>query len=263
MLLMKREVSILTGHSHSGGSTIALANLCKEFNARGIPCKMYGPHSWHAKFGENHRSIYEYRPKPIDNLICHFIEIPKVDCRKIIYSCHEMWWFNFEKMPKYYHKVQFLTQKQADYHNSVTDYVLIPNVKEEIKVTRDESATNVAGIIGSIEERKNTAESIKRALDDGCDKVILFGHIEPDYFQREVLPLMSNKIVMHGYATKEEMYSMIDRVYHMSNGEVASLVKDECYTTDTLFFGNEHTDNEVSTLTNDQIIDLWVEELEL
>ena len=53
------------------------------------------------------------------------------------------------------------------------------------------------------------------------------------------------------------MYDMIGRVYHSSKGEVACLVKDECYLTNTEFFGNEETENEVSTLTNDEILTLW------
>jgi hypothetical protein len=53
------------------------------------------------------------------------------------------------------------------------------------------------------------------------------------------------------------MYDKLGRVYHSSNGEVACLVKDECYLTNTKFFGNEETENEVSTLSNDEIISSW------
>jgi hypothetical protein len=34
-------------------------------------------------------------------------------------------------------------------------------------------------------------------------------------------------------------------------------VKDECELTNTKFFGNEETQNEVSKLTNDEIIKKW------
>jgi hypothetical protein len=53
------------------------------------------------------------------------------------------------------------------------------------------------------------------------------------------------------------MYDSIGRVYHSSKGEVACLVKDECYLTGTKFFGNKETENEVSTLTNEEIFKLW------
>ena len=56
---------------------------------------------------------------------------------------------------------------------------------------------------------------------------------------------------------KQKMYNMIGKVYHSSKGEVACLVKDECYLTNTEFFGNEETNHEVSKLTNNEILQLW------
>jgi len=56
---------------------------------------------------------------------------------------------------------------------------------------------------------------------------------------------------------KQLMYDKIGRVYHSSVGEVACLVKDECYLTNTKFFGNEETENIVSELSNIDIINLW------
>jgi hypothetical protein len=53
------------------------------------------------------------------------------------------------------------------------------------------------------------------------------------------------------------MYDMIGKVYHSSKGEVACLVKDECYLTNTEFYGNEETENEVSKLTNEEVLVLW------
>jgi hypothetical protein len=53
------------------------------------------------------------------------------------------------------------------------------------------------------------------------------------------------------------MYNSIGRVYHSSKGEVACLVKDECDLTNTKFFGNEETENEVSKLSNIEIVDAW------
>jgi hypothetical protein len=44
---------------------------------------------------------------------------------------------------------------------------------------------------------------------------------------------------------------------------VACLVKDECYLTNTEFYGNEETENEVSKLTNDEVLNLWKNLFEL
>jgi hypothetical protein len=65
---------------------------------------------------------------------------------------------------------------------------------------------------------------------------------------------------MIGHMTnKQDMYNSIGRVYHSSKGEVACLVKDECYLTATKFFGNQETENEVSKLNNEEIFKLWQE----
>lgn len=258
-------IKIISGYSHVGGSTVALKNLAIEFMKRGIPCEFYGPHDWHLQYGPFCRMISDFKVNKDDKIISHFIDLNLPKENKVILSCHEMYWFDFTKVSKYYNKVQFLTDKQAKFHSTVTDYVIIPNVKEVININRTKDAINVAGIIGNIDERKNPLGSIKRALADGCSKVLLFGQIlNPEYFTKNIVPLLHKGVVYMGYEkSKEKIYSLIDRVYHLSNGEVASLVKDECYATGTLFFGNEHTDNEVSTLTNDEVIALWRKELEI
>ena len=69
---------------------------------------------------------------------------------------------------------------------------------------------------------------------------------------------MNEKIEHVGHVTdKQKMYNSIGRVYHSSKGEVACLVKDECYSTNTKFYGNSETENEVSKLTNEEILTLW------
>jgi hypothetical protein len=258
-------IKIISGYSHVGGSTVALKNLALEFMKRGVPCEFYGPHDWHLQFGPFCKDINKLKINSSDRIISHFIDLNLPKENKVILSCHEMWWFDFTKTSKYYNKVHFLTEKQAKFHSSVTDYVLIPNVKEQINIKRTGEAVNVAGIIGNIDERKNPLGSITKALDDGCRKVLLFGQVlNPEYFTKNIVPLFTKNVVYMGYEkSKEKIYSSIDRVYHLSRGEVASLVKDECYSTGTLFFGNENTDNEVSTLTNDEIISIWRKELEI
>jgi enamine deaminase RidA (YjgF/YER057c/UK114 family) len=73
-----------------------------------------------------------------------------------------------------------------------------------------------------------------------------------------VRPLLNPRVEHFGHTTdKQSMYNMIGKVYHSSKGEVACLVKDECFLTDTDFFGNEETMNEVSSLSNQEILNLW------
>jgi hypothetical protein len=93
----------------------------------------------------------------------------------------------------------------------------------------------------------------------------LFGHIsEQNYFDVYIKPLLGPNIELAGFSTdKQSIYDSIGRVYHSSKGEVACLVKDECWLTNTKFFGNEETENEVSVLSNDEIIKEWVKLLEI
>jgi hypothetical protein len=62
---------------------------------------------------------------------------------------------------------------------------------------------------------------------------------------------------------KQKMYESVERVYHSSISEVACLIKDECYQTGTLFFGNSATTPEVSTLSNTEILGLWKNTLQI
>jgi hypothetical protein len=55
----------------------------------------------------------------------------------------------------------------------------------------------VAGVIGSIDENKQTHISIQRALDDGCEKVYVFGQVtDVYYYENYVKKLIDNNIVV-------------------------------------------------------------------
>jgi hypothetical protein len=175
--------------------------------------------------------------------------------------CHEKWWFMVGEVKQYWDEVVFLHDAHRNYHNSYTgEFRIIPNLKPDLKSKEKDDLDLIAGIVGTIEDRKQTHKSIQRAMADGCKKIRLFGQIgEQEYFERYVKPIMSEEVELVGFSTdKQAMYDSVGRVYHSSKGEVACLVKDECYLTNTKFFGNEETENEVSTLTNDEIITLWL-----
>ena len=71
-------------------------------------------------------------------------------------------------------------------------------------------------------------------------------------------------MIEYGFISdKQKMYDMVEAVFLSSKSEVASLVKDECITTGTLFKGNVATDHDGLNLTNEQIIERWKEILQL
>ena len=257
---MQLKVKILTGYSEKGGSTVAFINLTNLFNKNNIDCTLYGPHDWHLNKCKSDK-INSLNISANDCLIFHFLQLKaKPTARKVIFSCHEKWWFDVAKIQPCCDIAVFLHKQHREYHSLYTgDFALIPNVKENL-IAKDKSSRDlIAGIIGSIEDRKQTHISIDRALADKCEKIFVIGHIaDQTYFEHYIKPRLSDVVQIVPYQNnKQKMYDALGRVYHSSRGEVACLVKDECTQTNTKFFGNEETDHEVSLLTNSEILNLW------
>ena len=266
-------IKILTGYSERGGSTIALSNLTNSLNESGYETIMYGPHDYHilkcknGKSGKLTQDVFDNLTDD-DIVIIHFLKLPsKPKGKKIVLHCHEKWWYEVADVPQFWDEVIFQNKGHREYHNRYKGkYICIPNIREPLINRNKEQLEKVAGIIGSIEDRKQTHISIQRALADKCEKIYLFGKVgEQKYYDTFVKPMLGiPKIIEYGFTEgKQEMYDMIGRVYHSSKGETATLVKDECYTTGTKFIGNKNTQNEVYTGTNEEIIKKWKEVLEL
>lgn len=264
-------IRIITGYSNTGGSTVALINLTNQLNYAGYETILYGPHSWYLGKcqSEQYTPNTKMKLNKEDTVIFHFKNLSqRPPVKKVILVCHEKWWFQVGKINQYWDTAVFLHEDHYKYHRENGyngNYCIIPNFKENL-IKRDKVNLNkVAGIIGSIEDRKKTHISIQRALKDGCDKIYLFGNIiDENYFNFFVKPFLNDKVEYKGFNdNKQEVYDQIGRVYHSSVGEVASLVKDECYLTGTLFFGNEETKNDVSDLNNEEILNKWIKELDL
>jgi hypothetical protein len=261
------KIKIISGYSGPGGSTTAFIMLTNELNKRGYDATYYGTDPYHLDKcksamidNDTLRTLH-----PEDIVILHYLSINmRVPCKKVFFVSHETYWSEVKDLPKFFDKAIFLHEEHRAFHKDYTgDYSIIPNLKPPLASTDKPDLNLVAGIIGGIEKRKQTHRSIQRALDDGCTKILLFGKInDNEYYSTEVYPLMQDNpsIVEHvGYTElKQEMYDKIGRVYHSSLGEVACLVKDECWLTNTKFFGNSQTENEVSILTNDEVMDLWI-----
>ena len=257
------KIKILSGHSAEGGSTTIWINLTNLLNENGYDARFYGPHQFHldkCKSG----GLQDFRFEPDDILICHVIQFKtRPNVKKVIYGCHEKWWGVISDDIQYWDVVMFNHQEQREFHSKYTGpYVYIPNPKEPLKSKEKPELDLIAGVIGTVEERKQTHKSIERAFADGCTKVKLFGVCahSPYYEQYMTKYLDDPRVEVMGFTTdKQGMYDSIGRVYHSSLGEVSCLVKDECQYTNTKFFGNEETKHVVSDLTNKEILDLWIE----
>ena len=161
----------------------------------------------------------------------------------------------------------FINKEHRQYHSEYNGkFSIIPNLKQELTLTSKTGLEGIAAVIGTIDYNKQTHLSIQRAIDDNCKKVYVYGPVnDPFYFKNYVGPKFKDpRVEYKGFEpNKQKMYESVERVYHSSISEVACLIKDECYQTGTLFFGNSATTPEVSTLTNTDILNLWKKTLQI
>lgn len=263
-------IKIVTGWSNKGGSTFALMNLMDELKKVGHDSIMYGPHDWHLDKC-NGAMIKDFHMTEEDIIIAHFIQLPQggPQPKKVVLSCHEKDVFEVGNINPFWDTVVFLNEKQRKYHKTYFGpYEIISNIKLPFEVKpKSKKAKNTAGIIGSFDVNKQTHISIERAVNDGFNKVLLFGGVsDQNYYNEFVKPLVDkyDNVSEYGFIEdKQEMYDMVGTVYLSSKSEVASLVKDECYSTGTEFKGNHATNNDTVDMTNEDIISKWLKVLGL
>jgi hypothetical protein len=255
----KPKIKIITGFSDKGGSTFAFINLTNQLNDAGIDCTLYGPHKWHLNKCKSDLLI-NFRFEPNDNIISHFLNLEtRPDVKRIILSCHEKDLFKVWEVKQHWDEVVFINETHREYHNQYKgNYSIIPNLTQNLFKSDKSGVEKIAGIIGSFDFNKQTHISIQRALNDGCEKVYLFGEPNTDYFNQYVKPLCSDKVIVKGFMDdKQKMYDMIGKVYSSSLSEVASLVKDECILTGTEFIGTNSTSHKNIYWGNETIINEW------
>lgn len=260
-------IKILSGFTEKGGSTTVFVNLTNALNAAGYNCILYGPHAWHlnkCKAGLLNEATMEKE----DIFITHFLRLKqRPDVKRVILSCHEKNLFKVGEVKQYWDEVVFINEQQRDYHFAYKgSYTIIPNITQKLSSREKSNLAKIAGVIGSIDHNKQTHLSIDRALKDGCEKIYVYGTInDPIYYKNYVEAKFKDpRVIYKGYENnKQLMYDSVGRVYHSSISEVACLIKDECAQTNTLFYGNSATSHTPSTLTNEEILELWKKVLQI
>jgi hypothetical protein len=260
-------IKILSGWSNKGGSTFAFINLTNALNKAGYDTTFYGPHEWHLDKCKSDL-LNNVKLTKEDKLIVHFLNLgnrPDVD--RVLLSCHEKNIFEVGDIRPFWDEVIFLNEKQRKYHSRYNGkYSTIPNLREPlVKNDKFIETEKIAAVIGSIDENKQTHISIDRALGEGYEKVILYGNVTDEkYYNEQVKPLIGENVIEYGFeSNKQKIYDSVGAVFLSSKSEVASLVKDECETTGTKFYGNYATNHDVIELTNDEIINEWIKKLGL
>ena len=262
-------IKIITGHSDGGGSTIAHINLTNLLNANGYDCILYGRDKWHldkCKSG----LLTDVQIYDDDIIIVHFLPIhQRPVCKKFILSLHEKHLYPIKHMNyKAFDKIHYIRESQRKWHDLDHPYFECMYIQNKLLSNKKTCKGEVAGIIGSMDPNKQIHLSIQRALDEGFKDIKLFGKIVIDnYYINEVLPLINKypDIIKRPIFAedKQEMYDQITDVFHTSKLEVCPYIQGECMLTNTNFHGNDQTEEEYNILSDDEILKIWVKELEL
>ena len=250
------KVKIVSGWSAPGGGTIAHISLTNLLNDNGYDCTFYGPHDWHMDKCKGDK-IEKCFLGSDDILISHFIDVPSVvQVKKHFLYCHEKHLFPLkQKSLDQYDSIVFVSNLQKEWQGVNHPSVIIP---PPVRMLHWENPKNkVAGVIGSIDKNKQVHKSIERAINDGFEKVILFGDVtDLPYFNSEVSGLVdSGRAVLAGHQDEPEaMYGEISAVYHSSLSETYGLVEAECRLAGIPFNG---VSNGPDILDNKEILERW------
>lgn len=263
-------IKIFSGHSNVGGSTEVFINMTNAFNAMGHETMFYGP----MKYPEGRCNFTHWTNKTMDiqkddNVIVHLVHVDlnaRPACKTFLFHIHEMEMFPLKNSSYFlFDKIVYVSQHQKEFHNVRHPSVVIPNPFDVVEC--DTHQQGVAGVVGWIQRNKGTAKSIKSALEDGFEKVLIYGTIgDPNYWYDEVAPLIDGERVEYlGYEEdKNKIYSSISTLYISSDNESFSLSANEACSAGCEVVTNTRVVKAIGTNpTNEEIYKMWLKEFNL
>ena len=266
-------IKIITGFSHCGGSTVALAELCNLFNDNSMPCQFYGPHDWvKCKLKSNsYQPLISSNVNSNDTVIYHYLPLTaRPSCKKLILSCHEKGLIDISAHYKFYDTIHFVAKSQLDYHK--TNGTIIPNIITKYSKNKKRTTNLVAGIIGSFDKNKRVPWSILRAsCYPSVTEIQLWGNCsEEDKFTLEKLNLSNFpnvfgeplKIIFKGVSDNmRKVYDGLDIVFSSSVSECLPMIQAECHLAGVKFMGLPESSVDISEyiFDNNIILEKWKE----
>jgi hypothetical protein len=251
---MVGPIKLVSGWSNPGGSTEHHIKLTNLLNANGYECTFYGPHPWHMNKCKG-ALLNDCKITVHDTVISHFLMVNTRNLKKHILSCHESNLFPLKDLPlEGYDVIQFVSQRQKEYHSINHPNVIIPPIVD--RITWKAPETKTAGVIGSIDSHKQTHLSVQKALDDGYKRVRLYGIISDlQYFNQFIEPLLKYNVTLENHCNdKTIMYNTLDAVYHNSKYETYGLVEAECKLAGIPYIGAEYNPEVIET---EEILGRW------
>jgi hypothetical protein len=253
-------IRIVSGWSGPGGSTLSNIALCNLFNAHGLDCVFYGKQDYHLTRCRAGRSA-DFRCEPDDRLIVHFTRwTERPAARRVVLSCHEKDLFRVRSLrARFWDVVHFVSASQRTWQRAAPPSVVIPVLVPELRA-KPRSRAETAGVIGSIDAVKQTHVSIKRALEQGFARVLVYGRIsEVAYYRAEVKPLRRDpRVRLMGHCDdRQAMYDSIDVVFHSSRSETFNLVRVECERAGVRYEGLASADTDAEHWAPERILAAW------
>lgn len=293
-------IKIISGYSHAAGSTVALVNLCNEFNSRGYGCTFYGPDNWHMDkclsgtlddFIVDANDIVIVNDIPLLSIgdLANLKEL--VDESEKRRALKTLGKFFLKLLPStkpanyrlflthlsdgalplscarlsLFQKIHFSSSALRSYSRTGSPKFTSKSFSNDLKRS-EHKPERTAGIIGSIKRQNNIEKALEQALLEGMETVIIFGYMkDPIYFYEKIVPLTityRGKIKYAGFMDdKQKMYDAVSDVYSSAH-KPWSLVSQECVMTNTKYHAPESASAEGS-MTNEQIFQVWKSELAL
>jgi len=255
--------------SLAGGVTIASINLCNAFNKRGYNCIMLGPHDWHLnKCNGQIGSLSDFSLDKSDIVISHrYLKYSRLNVKKHIKTIHEMVVYGNLEYVDMAHIINEKTTKELMGQLENVPYFIAPCIIDDLVPNR-KPQDKIAGIIGRIDENKQTGISIRRALDDNFKKILVYGLAVDSWYWEEVKKEFYNEfkdniIEYRGVSDdKQAMYDTVTDIYISSISETGPLVKAEAEKTGTVFHGNDQT-NGLEYMDTDEIVKVWLKAMDI
>jgi hypothetical protein len=266
-------IKIYSSHGKEGGSTESFINLTNELNSRGYETLFITPHSY--PISKCNSVIKEYDKNLFtenDYVILHYIKIKERPyCKKIILSCHEQQAFPLRFMDlSFYDKIHFVSEHQAKWQNIKQPYFINGNIYENLIISPP-LAEKIGGVIGQLYPAKKTLEAIKWAINDGCNKIYIYGKVESDLYYHDLnssLFIYKHKVPIqfkNFCFNKQMMYDSFSDLYFCSENEcLPTVIAEAMLTGKTIHIPDDRNyKNCKYEFNKNNVINTWLKELEI
>lgn len=259
------SIKFITGWSQEGGSTLHHIWLVKKLTEMGHDVSLWGPHDWHMQHVPGGR-LQNCQVFNNDTVVGHYVNIASIASLRplrLVASCHESPALNDMKNQDLSQAdgIHFVSAGQKLEHNLSIDSTVIPPNVADVD-WRGGPDKKVAGVIGSIDGNKAPHVAAQMALQEGYDKVLLYGRLNDlNYYTANVLPMIvAGRVEHRQHAERDEVYNSLDAVFSASKSETYGMVEAEAKKSKIPFYGASFSPE---VMDSDQILEKWVRLLEL